>query len=131
MSLQSATRAGRRAAEARMLDTWEIGEQHGWDTVDGIEVPNITPLFETKGRLTGRGTTAREAEAGGRTVIETRRELHIPWDSPAAPANAIARCIEIHEATDPTVLGTVVRLSGPAPAAQKTARRLEVVEVLT
>lgn len=133
MSLASALAAGRRAAESRMLDTWTIGADLGWTFDEGLgkDVQTVTPLFTTKARLTERGTVVRGAQVGERTAVETSRELHIPWDSPAAPANAVAQCTAIHESTDPTLLGTIVRLAGPAPASQKTARRLEVVEVLT
>lgn len=135
MTLQAAIEAQlpllRAEAEARMLDTWAIGTDAGWTSVDGVDVQTVTPLFTTVGRLTERGTQVSDAEVGGRTSALTRRELHIPWDSPVAPADAVAECIEIHESTDPTLLGTIVRLRGPAPASQKTARRLEVVEVLS
>lgn len=135
MSLQSAIEQElpilRETAESRMVDTWAIGADLGWTYVDGEDVQTVTPLFTTKARLTTRTTTAREAEVGGRTSAETRRELHIPWNSPAAPVNAVAQCTAIDPSTDPTLLGTIVRLAGPAPASQKTARRLEVVEVLS
>lgn len=124
---------GRVAAEARMLDRWAIGADLGWtyDTDEGKDVQTVTPLFTTKGRLKVAGNVVRDSEAGGRTVVETRRELHIPVGSPAAPANAVAQCVGVHRTSDPTLLGTIVRLSGPAPGSQTTARRLEVVEVLT
>jgi hypothetical protein len=127
----------RQQAESRMLDTWAIGTlsteyDPDADGGQGAEVRTVTPLFTTPGRLTDRGTTvARDTQVGERTAIETTRELHIPWDSPAAPANAVAECTAVHATSDPTLLGTIVRLAGPSPASQKTARRLEVIEVLT
>lgn len=114
-----------------MVDTWAIGTSVGWTYNGTQDVHTVVPLFTTPGRLTERGTQVAESEAGDRTVAETRRELHIPWNSAEVPANAIAECTAIHATTDPTLLGTIVRLRGPAPATQKTARRLEVVEVLT
>ena len=133
MSVDSVLAAGRRAAESRMLDTWAIGTlSTEYDEDAGAEVRTVSPLFTTPGRLTDRGTTvARDTQVGERTAIETTRELHIPYDSPAAPANAVAECTAVHATSDPTLLGTIVRLAGPSPASQKTARRLEVVEVLT
>lgn len=120
-----------------MLDTWAIGDSLGYeydpaaDGGKGADVQVVTPLFTTKGRLTDGGTVVRDSEGGARTVVESRRRLDIPWDSPAAPANAVAQCVAIDPTTDPTLLGAIVRLAGPAPTSQKTARRLEVVEVLT
>lgn len=120
-----------------MVDTWAIADDVTWsydpaaDGGKGADVQTVTPLFSTAGRLTEHGTAVSEAEAGERTVVETHRELHIPWNSPAAPVNAVAQCTAIHPTTDPTLLGTIVRLSGPVPATQKTARRLQVTETLT
>lgn len=114
-----------------MVDTWAIGADVGWTVVDGKEVQVVDPLFTTPGRLKAVSVQARETQAGDRTVVETRRELNIPWNSQAVPVNAVAQCTAIDPTTDPTVLGTIVRLSGPAAGTQQTARRLEVVEVLT
>jgi hypothetical protein len=124
----------RALAESRMLDTWAIGTDLGWryDEFLGRDVQSVDPLFTTKGRLKTVGNVVHDAEAGGRMVVETRRELHIPVSSAAVPANAVAECTAIDENTsDPTLLGTIVRLTGPAPGSQTTARRLEVTEVLT
>lgn len=127
----------RAEAEARMVDTWAIGTDGGWtydpdaDEGRGADVQTVTPLFTTKARLKVSGNVVREAEAAGRTVVETRRELHIPVSSQAVPVGALAQCTEVHPTSDPTLLGTIVRLSGPAPGAQTTARRLEVTETLT
>lgn len=121
----------RAQAESRMVDTWTIGTNLGFELVDGVEVQQVTPLFATKARLRERGNVVQEAQVGDRTAVETRRELHIPWDAPAAPVNAVAQCTAVGPLSDPTLLGTIVRLSGPAPGSQQTARRLQVVEVLS
>lgn len=135
MTLQSAIEWAlpqlRAEAEARMPDTWTVGTDGGWDVVDGVEVLIVAPLFTTQGRLKVSSTQTRESQAGERTVVEIRRELHIPVSSPEVPPNAVAQCTAIGSLTDPTVLGTIVRLSGNIAGSQTTARRLEVVEVLT
>jgi hypothetical protein len=137
MTLQSAIEQElphlRQEAEARMKDTWAIGTDLGWtyDPIFGEDVQTVTPLFTTKGRLKATQNVVREAEAGGRTVVETRRELSIPVGSPTVPAAAVAQCTAVDATSDPTMLGTIVRLSGPAPGSQTTARRLEVTEVLS
>ena len=105
MTAASALIAGRRAAEARMTDTWTIGTNLGWsyNPTSGQDEQTVDPLFTTPARLAERGTQATESEAGGRTVLETRRELHIPWDSPAVPPNAVAECTATGPLTDPTL----------------------------
>lgn len=125
---------GRRLAEARMLDTWAIGTDAGWswNPVKGEEEQTVTPLFTTKARMKAtRSFGNLNQQAGGRTVTIVTRELHIPVDSPAVPIGALAQCTAIHESSDPTLLGTIVRIAGPAPGSQTTARRLEVTEALT
>jgi hypothetical protein len=121
-----------------MLDTFDVGTSAGLvydpdaNGGTGGEVESITPLFTTKGRVkVGGGLAAREAEAGARTVVSVTRELHIPVDSEAVPAGAVAVCTAVHESSDPSLLGARLRLAGPAPGSQTTARRLEVTEVLT
>ena len=123
----------RAEAEARMVDTWTIGEDGGWNYNPATSKDEQTILnpFTSLGRLKVTSTQTRQSQAGERTVTETRRELHIPVDSPKVPANAVARCTAIGATTDPTVLGSIVRLSGNIAGSQTTARRLEVVEVLT
>lgn len=132
MSLASAVDAGRRAANARMLDTFDIGVPTGgwhYDPELGEDVETIEPLFTTQGRVKV-GAAPREAEAGGRTVVTVTRELHIPVDSDPVPTGAVAVCTYAHPSSDPTLLGARLRLSGPAPGSQTTARRLEVTEVI-
>lgn len=135
MSLASVVSSGRRAAESRMLDTFDIGAPTGgtvYDPETGTDVEEIVPLFTTPGRVkVGGGLASREAEAGGRTVVSVTRQLHIPVDSAAVPTGAVAVCTAVHATSDPTLLGARLRLAGPAPGSQTTARRLEVSEVLT
>lgn len=120
-------------AESRMLDTWTIGADVGYtyDPELGEDVQTVTPLFTTKGRLKVSGNVVHESQVGDRTAVESRRQLHIPVGSPVAPANAVAQCTAVDATSDPTMLNIIVRLSGPAPGSQTTARRLEVTEVLT
>lgn len=138
MSVESALAAGRRAAEARMLDSFDISVPTGGFVYDpaanggeGGDVEELAPLFSTVGRVkSSSGLVARESEAGGRTVVEVTRELHIPVGSDVVPTGAVAVCTAVHATSDPTLLGARLRLAGPAPGSQTTARRLEVSEVL-
>lgn len=116
-----------------MLDTWAIGTDLGWtfDPDLGEDVQAVTPLFTTAGRLKVPGNVVLESDVGERSVVSTRRELHIPVGSQAVPIGAVAQCTAIDATSDPTLLGTIVRVSGPAPGSQTTARRLQVEEVLS
>lgn len=139
MSLQASIESElpflRTEAEARMVDTFDIGLPTGGFTYDSdaqAEVEEINPLFTTKGRVkVAQGLATRESEAGGRTVVSTTRHLHIPVGSEPVPPGAIAVCTAVHPTSDPTLLGARLRIGGSAPGSQTTARRLEVSETLT
>lgn len=114
-----------------MLDSFAIGMPTGeWAYDEHLqeEVEVIDPLFTTRGRVKTGGLVVRDAEVGGRTAITVTRELHIPANSPAVPANAVAVCTAVDPSSDPTLIGARLTLSGPAPGSQTTARRLSVVE---
>ena len=139
--LSGAVDAGRRAAESRMLTTADIQFETGTsdpDPVTGSTTPTHETAFTTKCRLSiGRGLAVREVEAGGRTVAEVVRELHIPVGSPdpwadARAANGVTALVTAVDASDdPSMLGARLVLSGPAPGSQTTARRLQVEQVVT
>lgn len=124
----------REDAEARMTSTWTIGTDGGWayNPATDREEQTVTPLFTTKGRMKASRTFGNiNQQAGGRTVTIVTRELHIPVGSPEVPVGALAKCTAVGASDDPTLLGAVVRIAGPAPGSQTTARRLEVTETLT
>lgn len=134
MSAQSAILEGRVAAESRMLDTFEIRTNFRTEYDPGLEedVETSDLLFTTKGRVKVEGGLAvRDAEVGGRTSASVVRSLHIPVDSPAIPAGAVAICTAVDASSDPTLLGARLTIGGPAPGSQTTARRLEVTEILS
>lgn len=116
-----------------MLDTFEFRRPTGGYTmVGGVETPESDLLFTTPGRLkVSEGLSVRDAEVGGRTSASVVRILGIPVDSPATRTGDIAVCVAVHPTTDPTLLNARLRLDGPAPGSQTTARRLQVTEVLT
>lgn len=121
-------------AESRMLDTFDIctqGDGHTFNQATGNDERTLTVLFRTKGRVKVASAvgSARETEAGDRTAVELHRELHIPTDSPAVPAGSIAVAVDLHATTDPTLAGANLRITGPAPGSQTTARRMAVTEV--
>lgn len=127
----------RAEAEARMLDTFEIrvyddDKVYVYDEDLAEDVENTyTVVLTTPGRVKVAGLAVRDSEVGGRTAASVTRSLHIPVDSAEVPSGAVAVCTAVHATSDPTLLGARLRLSGPAPGSQTTARRLEVTEVLS
>lgn len=122
-----------------MLDTFAMEfPTGGWvydpdaNGGEGADVEEFTLLFSTPGRVKVEGGLAvRDAEVGGRTSASVVRSLHIPVGSPVVPVGTVARCTAVHETSDPTLLNARLRIGGPAPGSQTTARRLEVTEVLS
>lgn len=135
MSLMAAISAElpflRAQAEARMLDTFNIGTPTGaYTLVSGVETETLTSIATGifgRVKVVG-GLAAHTSEVGGRTAVTVSRELHLPVGSPEIPAGAVAVCTAVHATSDPTLLGARLRLSGPAPGSQTTARRLQVTE---
>jgi hypothetical protein len=119
MTVGTAVTRGRQRALERMLDTFDIKVESAkpeYDPVTKTTGPGYTFLFSTPGRVkVGGGLAAQDAEIGGRTSVTVRRELHIPVDSAAIPANAVAVCTAVADTSDPTLLGAVLRLAGPRP----------------
>lgn len=124
----------RREAESRMLDWFEIRVADGRPVYNPSTKKDESPetvLFSTKGRVKSAGLVAHDAEVGGRTSVSVSRELHIPVCSDEVPTGAFAVPTYLHPTSDQTLAGARLRLAGPAPGSQTTARRLQVVEVLT
>jgi hypothetical protein len=125
----------RAEAEARMVDTFEISVETGETTQNpdtGSTEPVMAVLFTTPGYIPpSAGVLSQSAEAGGRTVLTSRREIRIPWDSDAVPARAIAKCIAISAMTPPRMLNKQYRVGGSDGASQGTACHLEIDEELS
>jgi len=119
-----------------MLDLFEFrlptGNGYIYDEFLDEDVEAFEVLFESKGRVkASAGLAARSAEGGGRTIVTTNRELHIPADSPDVPAGAYAVVKRVDPTSDPTLIHARLTIAGPSPGSQTTARRLQVEEVLT
>lgn len=122
----------RAEAEARFVDTFEFRKPTGFAMVGGVETETFDVLLTTLGRVkVVGGLSERDHQVGERTAATVTRELHIPWNSPAVPTGVIAVCTAVDDSTDPTLLNARLRIKGPAPGSQTTARRLQVSEVLT
>lgn len=140
MSVATATAAGRRAAEALMLDTFTAYSPT--DDVetdeDGYEVPYYKPEGTTKGKVagdSGRDTDARTVTIGGseRQVVEGG--LHIPLAAPVPTVGEYGHGWEyvlttLGPMTDPSLLNSRwLVLDSPAKS-YATARRLNVVRLV-
>lgn len=117
-----------------MTDTVDIKSPTGgwqYDELEEREVEIFELLFTTRARIKSSGLVARDSQVGDRTSVTVSRELHIPVDSPAVPADAVAFVTAVAASSDPTLADARLRITGPAPGSQTTARRLQVEEVIS
>lgn len=138
-AIGSALAEGRGLAESRMTLTvaiqYEVGTTPDPDT--DADVPAYETAFTTPARIKSPGgLTLSLPEAGGRTAAESRRELHIPvtsadpWADARSARGVTALVTAVSTMDDPTLLNVRVKLEGPSPASQTTARRLQITEVV-
>lgn len=121
--------AGRRAAEAKMLDTCITGRP-GEETTDGagnVTVP-LEPLYA--GRCLVQTYEAQESNpvAGGATLTVQRYRVDVPVGS-FAPAIGDVITI-ITAAADPNLAGRTYRVVALLHKSQATAYRLGVQELV-
>jgi hypothetical protein len=129
MSAVTATLAGRRAAEALMVDACTITTPGSPATNDTTGVVTNTPTT----KYTGRCKLQRPSGDGRREVAEASvvvapLELHLPVVGSEGLAEGDVVTVTA-SALDADLVGRVFRIAGPARASLKTARRLQVTEV--
>lgn len=143
MSVQTAVAAGRRAAEAQMLDTFTVYAPHGTTTdADGMEVPDYVIVGTTPGKIQSRtggignggDTNTRTANVGGvdRPVVDGG--LHVPVDSLAPEFGARGTGWEYvlttpGPSTPPDLTGSSWLVVDSPSKSHMTARRLDVVRL--
>jgi hypothetical protein len=126
--------AGQQLAESLMVDEGKAERDTG-DTAQNTTTGTIdnvyTTLFsDTPCKIQTRNVVSQASEAGGRTVITQRLELHLPvgsanlkygdlWTITAAGSGSRTR------------VGRKVKILGPADKTYQTAMRYEVEEMLT
>lgn len=129
MSLGSAIAAGRRMAEAMMVDTCEVKHVTGSAlNGEGVDVPVYATRFTSPCKVQERGVQSVEREAGGHEATILRTFVHLPISAAAVEVDDV---LTITAAThDPQLVGRTFRVLAPNGKSFATARRLEVEEVL-
>lgn len=134
MSAVTAVLAGRRAAEALMLDTCTIRRKTGssTDNTTGVVTPTWSTVYTGRCKIQrssvgGAGARRDVAEA---SLVITQVALHLPVVGSEGLLEADEATIDTAE-LDTDLVGKVFRVDGPASGSMKTARRLPVAEVLS
>lgn len=133
MSAASAILAGRRAAEALMLDAGTAsrptGETH-YNPDLQQSVPTMDVLFPSRCKIQARDILqAQEREVGGRTAVTVRLELHLPASTPPLMVGDIWDLTETHPLS--TARLTQYRVLAPVGKTLATASRYEIEEIVS
>ena len=127
MSVASVLARGRRAAEARMVDTCRI-EHNAGDVIDDIDVvPNWQPVYDGKCRVQTRAAADTTGEQAGQQVIDVLRvELELPI---ATAGISVNDRVTITTATnDPDLQDRELYVAQLFHKTDATARRLPLKE---
>ena len=130
MSAADAVLAGRREAEALMVDTCRItsGGEPVTDPETGEVTNTRTLVYEGKCKVQSKDSATSTPEAGGATFTVVSRQVHIP-----ANAAEIRDGYEVEvtgSLLNSFTVGKVYRVSGFTPDTFDTAFRLPVKEIL-
>lgn len=125
MSVASALAAGRRAAEALMVDTCvirrRVGESTSPDT--GVVTPTYSTVYSGRCRVQQSETQARAVEAGEDYALMLRLEVQLPIDG----TEGVRTEDEVVLGTgslDADLTGRVLVVRGLAHKSHATSRRL-------
>lgn len=116
-------------AELLMTDTWTIVDVDPLAPVDPVTGAGaMVTIYTGPARLTTYEPFERVADSVGSEVTTQRYSLHLPVSAVTPPKNAVATCTA--SLTDPTLVGTKVRVLAGLRKTFATAQRIPVEEVI-
>lgn len=129
MSAESATLAGRAAAEAQMLDSCLITRGGGspvWDEATGTwSTPAGTTVYSGPCKLQTRDVQAANPDVAGSRVTLVDWTVHLPVDGSGAVRQGDLITMTTCQ-LDAAAVGRTFTVTGPHLGTAKTARRLPV-----
>lgn len=140
MSVGSAVRDGRAAAELNMRDTFTAYSPNGTTTVNGFEVPGYTSQGTTPGKIAGPSaqtsdTPTRTVTVGNAVLLVVEGGLHIPISATVPVAGEYGTGWEyvlttLGADTDASLLNSRWLVVAVPAKSYATARRLDVVRLI-
>ncbi|MFE7869760.1 DUF6093 family protein [Micromonospora humida] len=128
MSVESALRAGRRAAERLMVDQCTIRRRTGETTgPGGVVTPTYATVYEGRCRMQQPTGQAREQEAGEASMLLLRFELQLPMS--VAGVQADDEVLLVTSVHDPDLAGRDFLVRGLSHKTHAVMRRLQLEEV--
>lgn len=128
MTVARVLAAGRRAAEALMVDECVIRRRTGETTDDesGVVTPTYTTVYAGRCRVQQPSATAQERESGEAALLMLRFELQVPMSVIGVAADdEVEITASVH---DPDLVGRQFVVRGLAHKTHATARRMQVEE---
>lgn len=131
MSVESITRRGRTAADARMVDACTLAHPGGDPTFDdGTYTPDpATTYYTGPCEVQLEGSIAQESEAGGAEVTFERLIVKVPISVEDAAINDVVTITD--SLLDPDLVGQVFTVTSTHAKSFATARRLQVERTST
>ena len=129
MSATTAVLAGRRAAEASMVDACTIRRQTGTSTDDttGVVTPTYSTVYAGKCRVQQKAPASKPGDVAQAAVWLQRSELQLPMSAP--PARSDDRVDITASALDPNLPGTVYHVRDVGSKTHSTMRRYQIEQV--
>lgn len=129
MSAVTATLAGRRAAEALMVDACTIKHKTG-ETADpetGATTPAYSMVYSGKCRVQQRVPVAKPSDVGEAALWLERLQLQVPMSVVGISSNDLVTITA--SALDPDLVGRVFHARELGHKTHMTARRFQIEEV--
>lgn len=126
MSVIRHTKDGRRAAEALMTSTVQIGTVRlVTDPETGDPVETVDPVWTGKARIHTRTVTAQTTSGPG--VVFAQQDLILTI--PVTGTDVVSTDMAVKVTADPlddALVGTVYRIKGTSAESQQVARRFQI-----
>lgn len=126
MSVIRHTKDGRRAAEALMTSTVQIGTvKDATDPNTGDPIQVITPVWTGKGRIHTRTVTAQTTSGPG--VVFAQQDLILTI--PVSGTDVVSTNMAVKVTADPlddALVGTVYRIKGTSAESLQVVRRFQI-----
>ena len=132
MSRESATLAGRRAAEAGMSDTWAVYRYTDGplNETTGQYEPTATTIYDGPAKLQSFESYEQNPVAGAYDYTVMRPILHLPVNTASALVKVGDTAVCLASPMDADLVGREVTIEGIQSKTYMTARRFPVSEVL-
>lgn len=128
MTAVAATRRGREAAEALMVDTVTFTDDDGSTTFDPTTGQYVTTagtvLYTGRCQVQVAAPNPRDITVGDQEIVAEQVIVKVPVSAPAIPLGSVGVITAVADISDPSLVGRRYRVTGSHAKTYATARRL-------